>query len=136
MGLGQSIKGHRATVDRHHQAGALLAQPDQRLARGAIALKQAVRDVMPRFMPQHPQQADQQGRAGCAIDVVIAVDRDLFLAFDRIGEARGGHVHVAEDGWVGQEIAQGGAAVALQIIRRDPAREQELVDKAVVQPEA
>ena len=43
------------------------------------------------------EKAPEQRCRGCAVDVIIAEDRDLFPAHDRIGKSGSGHLHVAKD---------------------------------------
>ena len=78
------------------------------------------------------QQQDQQCRAGCAVDVIVAVDRDSFAREHGVGQATGGCVHVAEKRRIGKKIAQGRTTVAFDIVRADPAREQELGDDRII----
>src|SRR5690606_33516563 len=58
-------------------------------------------------------------------------DRYRLASLDRIGEPCGGGVHVAEDRRVGHEAAQRRRALALDILARHPAREQQLGDEIV-----
>ncbi len=85
---------------------------------------------MSRIVAEHPQQADQQGRAGRPIDVVVTVDRDVFMGQHRLGEPLGRRVHVAELGRIGQEFAERRRAVPRQVVGGHSAREQDLIDQA------
>ena len=57
------------------------------------------------------EMVDQQGRAGCAIDVVVTVNRDLFAALHSLCNALSGRIHVAKFRRVGQKLAHGGGGV-------------------------
>ncbi len=46
VGLLQRLMRHRAAIDGDDQAAARFAQPDQRFARGSVALEQAVGDIV------------------------------------------------------------------------------------------
>ena len=129
----QRLVRHRAAIDGDDQAGALLGQPHQRFARRSIAFEQAVRDVILRFQPQRPQQPDQQSRAGCAIDVIVAVDRRCFAGQHGLRQAFGGGIHVAQLGWIGQEAAQRRIAVPLDVVSPDPARQQKLRHQVMIE---
>ena len=111
--------------------GAARLQFDQRFARRAVALHQPVGDIDDGLGAEPPQQQHQQRRAGRAVDVIVAEDRDRLAALDRVGEPLGALVHVLEAGRVGQEVADLGIAMARQIVARDAAGEQQLVDQRV-----
>jgi hypothetical protein len=108
---GQRIMRHGAAIDRDDQLRAFLPQPHQSLAAGAIALQQAVGDVVAGIMAAQADQADQQRGAGGAIDVVIAIDRHRLALDDGLSDAAGGHIHILKMRGVGQELTQGGAAL-------------------------
>ena len=129
----QRLMRHGTAIDRDDQAGARLAQLDQRFARGAIAFEQAVGDVIARLDTQFAQEADQQRGTRRPIDVVIAIDGDRFARDDRLGNPVGGNVHIAEQRWIGQEIAQGRLAMPFDIGGLDTARKQQLADDIVAQ---
>ena len=82
----ERLEGLRAAIDADGDARAARLQLDQRLAGRAVALHQPVGDIDDRLGAEPPQQQDQQGRAGRAVDVVIAEDRDRLAALDRVGE--------------------------------------------------
>ena len=121
LGHGERLEGLGAAIDGDDQRRAALGDPDQRLARRAVALHQPVGDIGLGVEPELAQQADQQGRRGGAVDVIIAEDGDRLAGLDRVGEPRRGLVHVAEDGRIGHEVAQasgGGGAPAPRGRRR------------------
>ena len=94
---------HGPAIDGDDKAAAFLAKPDQRLARWAVSFEQAVGDIVPGIAAQHPHQPDKQGRAGCAVDVIVAVDGDLLGGQDGLGQPLGRRVHVAQERGIGQE---------------------------------
>jgi hypothetical protein len=130
----QRFKRHCPAIDRDDQPRSFTSQPHQRLARWAIALKQPVGDVGAGIEPEIAQQSDQQCRAGRAVDIVIAVNRDLLPGEHRLGQSLGGSVHVAQQAGIGQERAQRGVAVALDILGSNTPGEQELGDQVVFKP--
>ena len=120
-----------AAIDRDREARAALLELDQRRARRAVALHQPVGDVDHRLGAEPAQQQDEQGRAGRAIDVIIAENRDRLAGLDRVGEPLGALVHVLEAGRIGQEIADRRLAVTLEVVATNAAGEQELVDQRI-----
>ena len=131
LGFLERFERLRAAIDADRDARAARLQLDQRLARRAVALHQPVGDVDHRLRAEPPQQQHEQGRAGRAVDVIIAEDRDRLAALDRVGEPLRALVHVLEAGRIGQEVADRRVAVAGKIVARDPAGEQQLVDQRV-----
>ena len=103
----QGLEGLGAAIDGDDERGAALGDPHQRFARGAVTLHQPVGDIGLGLEAELAEQADQQGRRGRAVHVVIAEDRDRLLRRDGVGEPFGRLVHVAKDGRVGHEAAQG-----------------------------
>ena len=93
----QRFVRHGSAIHRHDQAGAFTGQPHQRFAGWPIAFKQPIRNVVPGLYAKIAQKQDQQRRAGCAINVIIAVNRDLFVRKDCIGQPACSAVHIAED---------------------------------------
>ena len=133
MRHGKRFVCHSAAIDGDDQARTRLAEPDQGFARGTIAFEQAIRNVIACFDPEVAQQPDEQRGTGRAIDVVIAIDRDRFACEYRLRDAVSGHVHVAEERRVGQEVAQGGLPVAFDILCWNTARQQQLANDIVPQ---
>ena len=121
----------RSAIDRDREARAALLELDQRRARRAIALHQPVGDVDHRLGAQPAQQEHEQGRAGRAVDVIIAENRDCLASLDRVGEPLRALVHVLEAGRVGQEVADRRLAVTLEVVATNSAGEQELVDQGI-----
>ena len=96
LGLGDRIERLRAAIDRDDELRSRLTDFDERGARRAIAFHQPVGDIGADGKAEPAQQPHEQRRRGCAVDVVIAKDRDGLALLDRVGEPRGGGVHVPE----------------------------------------
>ena len=133
LGHRQRLERLCAAIDGDDQARALARQPHQRLARGAIALHQPVGDIGFGMQAKVAQQADEQRRAGRAIDVIIAEDAHILLRLDRVGDPLGRRIHVAKQAGVGHEGANGGVAVRVQRVARTAARQQQLRHQIVGQ---
>src|SRR5690606_477108 len=82
-------------------------------------------------MPEHAEQADQQGRAGRAGYIVVAINGDGFAGQYSLCDALRRAVHVVELGRIWQECTQARAAVASEILAGDTAGEQKLSDNVV-----
>src|SRR3546814_1160573 len=68
----------------------------------------------------------------CSSDLVIITENgDRLLALDRIGQPLSRLVHVAENGRIGHEAANGRHPMALQLLAHDAPCEQQLVDQIV-----
>src|SRR5690606_1885960 len=59
------------------------------------------------------------------------LDRHRLAGFDRIGQAGRRRLHVAEQGRVGHEAAQGRKPLALDTVAGNPSREQQLGDEVI-----
>src|SRR6185437_11491919 len=121
----------RPAVDADRDARAARLQLDERFAGRPVALHQPVGDVDYRLGIELAQKQREQRGAGRAVDVIIAEDGDAFARLDGIREAPGALVHVGEAARVGQEVAELGVAVPGEVVARDAAGEQELVDQRV-----
>ena len=88
-------RGH-AAVDGQHEPDALAGQPRQRLARDAVALVEAARQVVRDVGAELAQ--DEHGQRGRAdpVGVVVAVDADPRPGRDRRPDRVAGLAHVAE----------------------------------------
>ena len=69
-------------IDGDQQPGARLGQGADRLAVQAVAFVDAVGDVVIDLGPEQRQQLPEDGDAGDAVDVVVAVDGDLLFLLD------------------------------------------------------
>jgi hypothetical protein len=116
----QRLERLRAAIDRDDQARSGFGELHQRRAGRAIALHQPVRDIIARLQPQLAQQADQQRRAGRAIDIIIAINGDRLARLHRVGKAGSRPVHVAEDRRVRHEVAQRRCAMRFHFLARAP----------------
>ena len=127
----QRLEGLGTAIDGDDQFRSLLRKPDQSLAGRAVALHQPVGNVCARIGAELAEQADQQGRRGRSVDVIIAEDGDRLAGLDRVGEAPGGLVHVPEDARIGHEAADRRGPVALQLLARNASGEKQLIDQIV-----
>ncbi len=123
---GQRLECLRAAIDGDDQGRALARQPHQRLTGRAIAFHQPVGDIGFRRESEVAQQADEQGRTGGAIDVIIAKNAHILAPLHRVGQPFRGGIHVAEQAGVGHEGADRGVAVRIQRVARTAARQQQL----------
>ncbi len=65
-----------SAVDRDHECAALLGEPCDRLARDAVALVEAARQVPADVRAELAQADDRERRGADPVDVVVAVDAD------------------------------------------------------------
>ena len=130
-GLRQRVIGHRPTIHRNDQAAAACPNAHQRLARGAIALHQAIRDVIACVQFQHAQQADEKRCTGRAVDVIVSVDGDLLARFNGLRQSKCGTLHILKYRRIGHEVANGRVAVPFDIIAFDTARHKQLGDEII-----
>ena len=87
-GLGERVMAGGAAIDRDEQRRATLGERTHGFDVGPIALEQAVGNVDERREPTVAQEARQRRRRGRAVDIIVAEDRDLFAALDRVRDAR------------------------------------------------
>ena len=81
------------------------ASARDRLAVRPIALEDAVRDVDQRIERRSAQKAARERRRRGAIHIIVAEDRDLLAAHDRVRDALRGRRHVGEHVGVGHQRA-------------------------------
>ena len=122
----QCFMRHCPAIDRDDQARTSFGQFDQRLSARPVTFEQAVGDVEFRLKPQTAEQFDHKRRTCRAIDVVVAVNRDLFLSQHRLRDTLGRLVHVAEFRRVGQKFAHGRPRVPRHIVFGDTAGHEQL----------
>ena len=79
-----------AAVDGDDQLGAVVAELRDRLGVEAVAFVDAVGDVEVGVAAEDADGVPEDGGGGDAVDVVVAVDDDLFAVADRPGDALGG----------------------------------------------
>ena len=131
LGFFQRLERLRSAVDAHRDAGTAPFQLDQRFAGRAVAFHQPVGDIDDWRRSEPPEEEHEQRRAGRAVDVIVAEDRDRLALLHRVGEPLGALVHVLEAARVGQEVADPRVAVTSEIVAGDAAGEQQLVDQRV-----
>ena len=93
----QRFVARRAAIDRNDQPGSLADQRLDGTGVRSVALEQPIRNVDPRRRLVVPQKPRQQRRRAGAVNVVVAENRNGLPAFDRVGEARRGLVHVTQE---------------------------------------
>ena len=118
-GLGQGFDARRPAIDGDQDIGALLLQRPDGIDIRAIALRDPIRDMDGVVEAAGPQILRKQCRAAGAVHVVIAEDRDLLVAGDRIGEPRRRRLHVGQHMRIGHEIAQARVQKALGVVDAD-----------------
>jgi len=120
----ERLDARRAAIDGDDQRGALVHQRADGVGIGTVALEDAVGDIDARRQPLGGQEAGEQGRGRGAVDIVIAEDRDLLAALDRIGDARRGGVHVGERRRVRHQPAEARLEELRRCIDTDAARRE------------
>ena len=118
-GLGQGFDARRPAIDGDEDIGALLLQRPDGIDIRAVALRDPVRDMDGVVEAAGAQILRQQCGAAGAVHVVIAEDRDLLVAGDRIGEPRRRRLHVGQHMRIGHEIAQARVQKALGVVDAD-----------------
>ena len=119
--LGQRLDAGGAAIDGDEQRRAAPGERPYRLGIGAIAFEQPVGNVDQRIQSAMPQIARKQGRRGCAVHVVIAENRDVFAALDRVGQPRRRRLHGGERMRIGHQVAHRRIEIALDLVHLDPA---------------
>ena len=115
-----------AAIDGDENARARLGQGAHRLAVEAVAFLDPMGDIEIDLGAEQGQQLPEDGDAGDAVDVVVAVDGDLLFLLDGLAQAGDGRLdprHMGRPDQLGQlrlqeHVALGGL--------RDPAIEQHL----------
>ena len=131
LGLRQRVIGHRPTIHRNDQAATAITNAHQGFARGAIALHQAVWDIIACVQFQHAQQANEKRRTGRAVDVIVSVDGDLLARLNGLRQSKCGTLHILKYRRIGHEVANGRVALPFDIIACDTARHQQLGDEII-----
>ena len=85
-----------AAIDRDEQRRALRGERPDRLRVRPVAFEQAIGDVDDGAKPAVAQVAPEHRRRRRTVDVVVAEDRDRFVARDGIRQPRRRHRHVGE----------------------------------------
>ena len=94
--LGDLLDGGDPAVDRQDEPDPVVGEPAQRLARDAVALLEAARQVPVGVRPELAQDEDRECRRADAVHVVVAVDADPATCVDRGANALDRRRHVAE----------------------------------------
>ena len=97
------------------------ASDTDRFEFGPIALEDAVRDMDHRIEPGGAQKSRQQRRRGCAVDVVIAEDRNFLASHRRVRDARCGVLHSREGVGIRHQPLHGGIEERLDVVHLDAA---------------
>ena len=129
FGLGKRLDAGGAAIDGHQQRRAALSERAHRLDIRAVAFEQPVGNVNDRLDAAMTQETRQHGGGCCAVDIVIAENRDALAARHRIGDARGGLRHGGEHIRIGHRaldgrIEKGVDRVGLDIAAGEDARQQ------------
>ena len=105
--MGDLLDGGRAGIDGDEQAHALLAELVDGGNMQAVALRQAVGDIIKAVRAQRAQRVDQDNGGGHAVDVVVAVNGDAFALCDGIAEDRDGFRQIAQRSGIEQTVHGG-----------------------------
>ena len=124
LGLSERYIAGGATVDRHQQLHAALGERPDGVDVRPVTFENPVGNMHDRIEPALTQVAAQQRRRRRAIDVVIAEDRDAFLADHRVGETGRRRLHVGEHMRIWHQPLDGGIEIRLRLVGLDtPARQ-------------
>ena len=103
--LAERLNAGGAAIDGHQQRGAALGQRPHGFDIRAIALKQPIGNVDERLDAAEAKKPRQQRRRGGAVDIVIAENRDGFVAHDGIGKPLRRFRHAGEHVRIGHRRA-------------------------------
>ena len=130
-GIGDLVDGLDAAVEHDDESDAHLGGVVHPLARDAVSLVVAVGDVEVHVRVELAQETVDQRYGRAAVDVVVAVDHDAFLAPHGLVEAVDGGVHVVHQERVGQFGELGAEETARLGRRRDAAAHEELAQNGM-----
>ena len=127
--LGQRLDAGSPAVDGDQQLRAAFRERADRLDVGAVTFEDPVGDMHDRLAAAEAQEARQQGRGGCAIDIVVAEDRDLLAARHGVGKTQRRLFHRGESVRIGHQpphrrIEEGFDLVDLDATAGENARQQ------------
>ena len=97
-------------------------QPFDGLDIRPIAFKNPVRNVNHGIEPMSAEKTAHQGRRTRTIDIVIAKNRDLFTFADSLCKTGRAHLHILQEGGIGQHRAQRRRHQVGHIVKRRTAR--------------
>ena len=101
------LAGANAAVDRDDQPHAIGVQLLDRDRLQPVAVAHALGKKVDDVAAEHFERASQDDRGGDAVDVVVAVDRDLLALRDRALQPRNGDVHARQPKRIVQVIERG-----------------------------
>ena len=119
--------GRHTAVDRHDDLRPIGGELAEGRRVQAVALLIAVRDVRAHRDPEVPECADEDGRAGDAVDVVVAIDDDALAGGERTVDPVDGPVEVQHRRTV---VRQPGREEARHVEVGEAARPKDLRDEA------
>src|SRR5215831_608701 len=111
--FGERLDAGGPAIDRHKQPRAARGKGADGFDVRTIALKNAIRNVDQGFDPSNAQEAREQRRRGCAVHIVVAEDRDLFAAHDRVGDTARRRLHIDDHIGVRHQPLDGGIEIGL-----------------------
>jgi len=94
--LGDLLHGGDSAVHGQHEADTVAGETREGVARDAVALLEAAREVPVGLGAQLAQDEDGERRRADAVDVIVAVDADALAALDGGPDPLDRHAHVAE----------------------------------------
>jgi len=98
--LGDLLHRGDTAVDRQDEPDALVGEPAQRLARDAVPLLEAARQMPVGVRAELSQVENRESRRADAVHVVVAVDADPSTCVDRGTNALDRSCHVAQEEWI------------------------------------
>ena len=125
---GERLVRGGAAIDRDDDMGTVGLEAQQGGRVGAVTLAQPVRHIDRGVAADCREEAQQQGRRGRAIDVVVAEHHDALALADRAHQALDRRRHVAQMRRIGQLIAQPRRQKQRRFIRAEAALRQQPAD--------
>jgi hypothetical protein len=101
----QRLEARGAAIHRHEQRSALARKHADGFDIGAIAFENPVGNMNQRIEPAMAQMPCQKRRRRCAVDVVIAENRDHFVSRCRVRDAFRGNFHLRHMMRIGHQFA-------------------------------
>ena len=123
-GGGQGDLRRRAAVHGDHQGRPLVLQLAEDGGGGAVALPFPVRDIDAQRPAHLPEPANQQGRAGGPVHVIVGKDHGRPPVLHGLHQEGRGAVHVGEARRIGKQRLQGGVEEVAHGGGGDPAGHQ------------
>jgi hypothetical protein len=123
--LRERLHAGGAAVHRHQQLRAPRGERLDRIDVRTVTFEDAVRYVDQRLDAGHAQEAGQQRRRRCAVDVVVAEDRDQLATHDGVGETARRRFHVDDDIRVRHQPLDGGIEIGIDVVDIDIASSED-----------